>query len=210
MGLPAEVASDADSFVLLGSRLDDLLDVIIFVEAQQAIETFGSGLPRLGWLLCLQAQRVEVMTTFEHLNILPDCTIYDEILIAFIACLLSRHDTLQPCLIQHAGVGCHILLDQISSIVQNVLVIGLSLHFLFKSRLKFRICVLLANLLQEVDDLLQLHVFRHSHHKCLYSGEQERLEVIEGSLVKVLEFVFFHDVLFDLVDLIYCVEPELL
>lgn len=210
MGLPTEVASDADSFVLLGSRLDDLLDMIIFVEAQQTIETFGSGLPWLGWLLCLQAQRVEVMSTFEHLNVLPDCAIYDEILLAFIASLLSRHDTLQPCLIQHAGVSCHILLDQVSSIVQDVFVIGLSLHLFFKSRLKFRICVLLANLLQEVDNLLQLHIFCHSHHKRLYSGEQERLEVIEVSLIKVLELIFFHDVLFDLIDLIYCIEPEFL
>lgn len=39
VGLSAEVASDTDAFVLLGSRLDDLLNMIIFVEAEQAIET---------------------------------------------------------------------------------------------------------------------------------------------------------------------------
>ena len=40
VGLSAEVASDTDAFVLLGSRLDDLLNMVIFVETEQTIETF--------------------------------------------------------------------------------------------------------------------------------------------------------------------------
>ena len=153
---------------------------------------------------------MEVMPTFEHLNVLSDCAIYDEILIAFIACIFTRDDTLQTRMIQHVGIGCHIFLDEISGIVQNILMIGFSLHFLFKSRLELRICVLLANFVQEIYDLLQLHVFCHSHHERLYSREQEYLEVIEVSFVKILKFIFFHDVLFDLVDLVNGVQPEFL
>ena len=97
VGLSALVATDSDSFVLLGSRLNDLLNMIIFIETQQAIETFGRSLAWLDWLLCLQAEGVEVMTTFEHLNVLPDGAIYDEILIAFIACVFTRNNALQTC-----------------------------------------------------------------------------------------------------------------
>lgn len=97
---------------------------------------------------------MEVMSTFKHLYVLFDRTVNHKGLIAFITSVVAGDHALKPCLVQKTGVCVGIFRNQIGGVVENVLMISFSLHFLLKSGLEFLICILLTNLMQEINDFL--------------------------------------------------------
>lgn len=97
---------------------------------------------------------MEVVSTFKHLYVLLDRAINHEGLIAFVTSVAAGNHSLKSCLVQKIGVCVGIFRNQIGGVVQNILMISFSLYLLFKSRLEFLVCILLTNLMQEINDFL--------------------------------------------------------
>lgn len=144
------------------------------------------------------------MPTFEHCY---ELSVQSEMLLTRVALVVFACASNHSKFVEDLGVSHGILHNKVCSVKKDVLQVGFSLDLLFESGLEFCVShVLLAFLLQKIDDSFKAYIFSHFHHECLDSCKQKDFEVVEVFLFGRVGIVV-NDVLLDDVNLLNGVKP---